>query len=212
MTTSFRVIRKEGEPLDVVLHMPGKHNVLNALAAIAVAADEGASDDAIIRGLNNFTGVGRRFDVQGEYHFDGGSATLVDDYGHHPSEVAVTIDAIRAGWPGRRLAMLFQPHRYTRTQDLYEDFVDVLSGVDVLLMLEVYGAGEDPIPGADARALCRSIRKRGRVEPVFVDDPAKLADILATQLQDGDLLVTQGAGNVGAIAKELAEQGGAKRG
>ncbi|WP_297767131.1 UDP-N-acetylmuramate--L-alanine ligase [uncultured Alcanivorax sp.] len=212
MTTSFRVIRKEGEPLDVVLHMPGKHNVLNALAAIAVAADEGASDEAIIRGLNNFTGVGRRFDVQGEYHFEGGSATLVDDYGHHPSEVAVTIDAIRAGWPGRRLAMLFQPHRYTRTQDLYEDFVDVLSGVDVLLMLEVYGAGEDPIPGADARALCRSIRKRGRVEPVFVDDPAKLAEILATQLQGGDLLVTQGAGNVGAIAKELAEQGGAKRG
>ena len=144
--------------------------------------------------------------MQGEYHFDGGSATLVDDYGHHPSEVGVTIDAIRAGWPGRRLAMLFQPHRYTRTQDLYEDFVEVLSGVDVLLMLEVYGAGEDPIPGADARALCRSIRKRGQVEPVFVDDPAKLATILNTQLRDGDLLVTQGAGNVGAIAKELAEQ------
>ncbi|MED5388144.1 MAG: UDP-N-acetylmuramate--L-alanine ligase [Pseudomonadota bacterium] len=212
MQTTFRVIRNEGKPLDITLNMPGKHNVLNALAAIAVAADEGADDDAIVRGLNHFTGVGRRFDVQGEYHFDGGSATLVDDYGHHPSEVAVTIDAIRAGWPGRRLAMLFQPHRYTRTQDLYEDFVEVLSGVDVLLMLEVYGAGEDPIPGADARALCRSIRKRGRVEPVFVDDPAKLAEILATQLQDGDLLVTQGAGNVGAIAKELAEKGGAKRG
>ena len=212
MTTTFRVIRKEGEPLQISLNMPGKHNVLNALAAIAVSADEGADDEAIVRGLNNFSGVGRRFDVQGEYHFDGGSATLVDDYGHHPSEVGVTIDAIRAGWPGRRLAMLFQPHRYTRTQDLYEDFVEVLSGVDVLLMLEVYGAGEDPIPGADARALCRSIRKRGQVEPVFVDDPAKLATILNTQLRDGDLLVTQGAGNVGAIAKELAEQGGAKRG
>ena len=207
MVTHFRVVRAEGEPLEVSLNMPGRHNVLNALAAIAVSADEGADDEAIIRGLNNFTGVGRRFDVQGEYHFEGGSATLVDDYGHHPREVAATIDAIREGWPNRRLAMLFQPHRYTRTQDLYEDFVEVLSGVDVLLMLEVYAAGEDPIPGADARALCRSLRKRG-LEPVFVDDPDKLAGLLASQLQDGDLLVTQGAGNVGAIAKQLAAQGG----
>ena len=205
MSTAFRVVRTEGEPLEITLNMPGRHNVLNALAAIAVAADEGAEDDAIVRGLNGFTGVGRRFDVLGEYPCaDGGSATLVDDYGHHPSEVAATIAAIRDGWPGRRLVMLFQPHRYTRTRDLYEDFVDVLGGVDQLLMLEVYSAGEDAIPGADTRALMRSLRQRARVEPVFVDDPAKLPELLANVLQDGDLLVTQGAGNVGGIARELA--------
>ena len=205
MCTAFREVRIEGEPLELALNMPGRHNVLNALAAIAVAADEGADDEAIVRGLNGFTGVGRRFDVLGEYPCaDGGSATLVDDYGHHPREVAATIAAIRDGWPGRRLVMLFQPHRYTRTRDLYEDFVDVLGGVDQLLMLEVYSAGEDAIPGADTRALMRSLRQRARVEPVFVDDPAKLPELLANVLQDGDLLVTQGAGNVGGIARELA--------
>ncbi|HIK75466.1 MAG TPA: UDP-N-acetylmuramate--L-alanine ligase [Alcanivorax sp.] len=212
MSTAFRVVRTEGEPLEITLNMPGRHNVLNALAAIAVAADEGADDDAIVRGLNGFTGVGRRFDVLGEYPCaDGGSATLVDDYGHHPREVAATIAAIRDGWPERRLVMLFQPHRYTRTRDLYEDFVDVLGGVDQLLMLEVYSAGEDAIPGADTRALMRSLRQRARVEPVFVDDPAKLPELLANVLQDGDLLVTQGAGNVGAIARDLAAriEGGA---
>ncbi|HEX5676773.1 MAG TPA: UDP-N-acetylmuramate--L-alanine ligase [Alcanivorax sp.] len=205
MRTAFRVVRSEGEPLEITLNMPGRHNVLNALAAIAVAADEGADDEAIVRGLNGFTGVGRRFDVLGEYPCaDGGSATLVDDYGHHPREVAATIAAIRDGWPGRRLVMLFQPHRYTRTRDLYEDFVDVLGGVDQLLMLEVYGAGEEAIPGADTRALMRSLRQRARVEPVFVDDPAKLPELLANLLRDGDLLVTQGAGNVGGIARDLA--------
>ncbi|MEC8880180.1 MAG: UDP-N-acetylmuramate--L-alanine ligase [Pseudomonadota bacterium] len=205
MSTAFRVVRTEGESLEITLNMPGRHNVLNALAAIAVAADEGADDEAIVRGLNGFTGVGRRFDVLGEYPCaDGGSATLVDDYGHHPREVAATIAAIRDGWPGRRLVMLFQPHRYTRTRDLYEDFVDVLGGVDQLLMLEVYSAGEDAIPGADTRALMRSLRQRARVEPVFVDDPAKLPELLANVLQGGDLLVTQGAGNVGGIARELA--------
>ena len=205
MSTAFRVVRTEGEPLEITLNMPGRHNVLNALAAIAVAADEGADEEAIVRGLNGFTGVGRRFDVLGEYPCaDGGSATLVDDYGHHPREVAATIAAIRDGWPGRRLVMLFQPHRYTRTRDLYEDFVDVLGGVDQLLMLEVYSAGEDAIPGADTRALMRSLRQRARVEPVFVDDPAKLPELLANVLQGGDLLVTQGAGNVGGIARELA--------
>ena len=207
MSTTFRVVRTEGEPLQITLNMPGRHNVLNALAAIAVAADEGADDDAIVRGLSGFGGVGRRFDVLGEYPCaDGGSATLVDDYGHHPREVAATIAAIREGWPERRLVMLFQPHRYTRTRDLYEDFVDVLGDVDQLLMLEVYGAGEAPIPGADSRALMRSLRQRARVEPVYVDDPAKLPGLLDTILRDGDLLVTQGAGNVGTIARELAEQ------
>jgi UDP-N-acetylmuramate--alanine ligase len=131
----------------------------------------------------------------------------VDDYGHHPREVAATIRAIREGWPERRLAMLFQPHRYTRTRDLYEDFVEVLSGVDVLLMLDVYSAGEAPIPGADARALCRSIRQRGQVEPVFVEDAEQLPKLLGQLLKDGDFLVTQGAGNVGQIARQLAAQG-----
>lgn len=214
MNTAFRVVRTEGEPLEIALNLPGRHNVLNALAAIAVAADEGADDAAIVRGLNGFTGVGRRFDVHGEYGFGGGSVTLVDDYGHHPREVAATIAAIREGWPGRRLVMLFQPHRYTRTQDLYEDFVDVLCNVDQLLMLEVYAAGETPIPGADTRALLRSIRKRSKAEPVFVDNPAKLPALLESVLEDGDLLVTQGAGNVGAIAGDLAARvkGGTDRG
>jgi len=207
MSTSFRVVRTEGEPLDITLNMPGRHNVLNALAAIAVAADEGAEDQAIVRGLDGFAGVGRRFDVLGEYPCaEGGSATLVDDYGHHPREVAATIAAIREGWPERRLVMLFQPHRYTRTRDLYEDFVDVLGGVDQLLMLEVYSAGEEAIPGADTRALMRSLRQRAKVEPVFVDDPAKLPELLGNLLCDGDLLVTQGAGNVGGIARDLADR------
>lgn len=206
MSTSFRVIRAEGAPLAITLNMPGRHNVLNALAAIAVSADEGADDDAIVRGLNGFGGVGRRFDVLGEYGFAGGSATLVDDYGHHPREVAATVRAIREGWPGRRLVMLFQPHRYTRTRDLYEDFVEVLCDVDQLLMLEVYAAGETPLPGADARTLLRSIRQRSQADPVFVDDPAKLPALLEGLLEDGDLLVTQGAGNVGAIARDLASR------
>ncbi|MCC1495273.1 UDP-N-acetylmuramate--L-alanine ligase [Alcanivorax sp. 1008] len=208
MVTSFQVIR-EGKPgLQIALPMPGRHNVLNALAAIAVATDENVPDQAIIAGLNGFTGVGRRFDVLGEYRTADGSATLVDDYGHHPREVEATIKAVRDGWPERRLVMLFQPHRYTRTRDLYEDFVDVLSNVDALLMLEVYSAGEDPIPAADSRSLCHSLRQRGQVEPIYVDDSAKLSALLAKVLRDGDLLITQGAGNVSAIARQLIEEGG----
>ncbi len=209
MTSRFRVERTEGAPLEITLNMPGLHNVQNALAAMAVAADEGVSDEAIIQGLNGFSGVGRRFDVQGEYRHPRGSATLVDDYGHHPREVRATIDAVRQGWPDRRLVMLFQPHRYTRTRELYEDFVEVLSDVDGLLMLDVYSAGEEAIPGADARSLCRSIRQRGQLEPVFVDDPDRLPELLASQLRDGDLLVTQGAGNVGAICRQLMQEAGA---
>lgn len=203
LKTHFRLHRGEHEPVDITINMPGKHNVLNALAAIAVCTDEGANEQAIKDGLAEFTGVGRRFEVLGEFQLDKGSATLVDDYGHHPREVEATIKAVRDGWPGRRLVMMYQPHRYTRTRDLYEDFVEVLSGVDALLMLEVYSAGEDPIPGADSKALCRSIRQRGEVEPVYVDDPAKLEGILRNVLQDGDLIITQGAGNVSGIAREL---------
>lgn len=209
MVTSFSVIR-EGKPkLNIALPMPGRHNVLNALAAVAVATDENVPDEAIIAGLNGFTGVGRRFDVLGEYRTADGSATLVDDYGHHPREVEVTIKAVRDGWPDRRLVMLFQPHRYTRTRDLYEDFVDVLSNVDALLMLEVYSAGEDPIPAADSRSLCHSLRQRGQVEPIYVDDPAKLPALLGKVLRNGDLLITQGAGNVSAIARQLITEGAA---
>lgn len=208
MTTHFDVIR-DGKPrLQISLNMPGEHNVLNALAAIAVSTDENVPDEAIVAGLNGFTGVGRRFDVLGEYRTTDGSATLVDDYGHHPREVEVTIKAVRDGWPKRRLVMLFQPHRYTRTRDLYEDFVDVLSTVDVLLMLEVYSAGEDPIPAADSKALCHSLRQRGDIEPIYVDDAAKLPALLSKVLRDGDLFITQGAGNVSAIARQLMKEGG----
>lgn len=207
LESRFRVVRTDGDELQIRLPMPGRHNVLNALAAIAVAADEGADDASIVQGLESFTGVGRRFEVLGEYNFGGGGATLVDDYGHHPGEVRATIEAIREGWPGRRLVMLFQPHRYTRTRDLYEDFVNVLSGVDALVMLDVYAAGEEPIPGADARSLCRSIRQRGRLDPVFVEDPESLHEVLEALLGDGDMLVTQGAGNVSVIARGLYERG-----
>jgi UDP-N-acetylmuramate--alanine ligase len=208
MTTRFDVVRADLPTLQVSLNLPGRHNVLNALAAVAVAADEGVADEAIIAGLNGFTGVGRRFDVLGEYRTADGSATLVDDYGHHPRELDVTIRAVRDGWPGRRLVMMFQPHRYTRTRDLYEDFVDVLSKVDVLLVLEVYSAGEDPIPAADSRSLCHSLRQRGEVEPIYVDDPAKLPTLLSKVLRNGDLFITQGAGNVSAIARQLMKEGG----
>lgn len=208
MTTRFEVIREGLPRLQISLNMPGEHNVLNALAAIAVSTDENVPDDAIVAGLNGFTGVGRRFDVLGEYRAASGSVTLVDDYGHHPREVEVTIKAVRDGWPKRRLVMLFQPHRYTRTRDLYEDFVDVLSTVDVLLMLEVYSAGEAPIPAADSKSLCHSLRQRGAVEPIYVDDVAKLPALLSKVLRDGDLFITQGAGNVSAIARQLMKEGG----
>ncbi|GGB87661.1 UDP-N-acetylmuramate--L-alanine ligase [Marinobacterium zhoushanense] len=204
--SSFRVIRPDGHAdLQVALNMPGRHNILNALAAIAVATDEGVDDHSICRALESFQGVGRRFQVLGEVPVDGGSATLVDDYGHHPREVQAVIRAVREGWPGRRLVMVYQPHRYTRTRDLYEDFVQVLQGVDQLVMLEVYSAGETAIPGADSRSLCRSIRQRGK-EPVFIENPSELADALRNLLKPGDLLLTQGAGNVTAISHDLAQQ------
>lgn len=208
MQSTFKVYRKEFTPLTVTLHLPGDHNVLNALAAIAVATDEGVNCQAILRGLEQFRGVGRRFERLGNYPHSQGSAMLIDDYGHHPREVEVTIDALRKGWPERRIVMLFQPHRYTRTKDLYEDFVRILSRVDVLVMLDVFSAGEEAIPGADARALCRSIRQRGQVDPVHVENSEHLIDIFDRILQDGDILVTQGAGNVGAIAAKLARRQG----
>ncbi len=202
----FTVVRPEGHAsLDITLNMPGQHNVLNALATIAVSTDEGISDESIVKGLAQFNGVGRRFQVYGEYETGQGQVMLVDDYGHHPREVEVTIAAIRDGWPDRRLVTLYQPHRYTRTRDLYEDFVQVLSETDCLVLMEVYPAGEKVVPGADGRSLCRSIRQRGQVDPVFMerdDDPLK---VLSGVLRKGDILLTQGAGDIGALAAGLAE-------
>ncbi len=203
--SSFTIERRDQAPLAVTLNLPGRHNALNALAAIAVAMDCGISDALIQEALSRFGGVGRRFQHLGEFATGRGQVMLVDDYGHHPTEVLATIRAARAGWPDKRLVLLFQPHRYTRTRDLYEDFVEVLSQVDLLLLLDVYPAGEKPIAGADGRALARSIRQRGNLEPVFVASPEQVPARIADLLQEGDLLITQGAGNVGQLARRLAE-------
>ena len=204
--TRFEVYHREtGNRLPITLNMPGRHNALNATAALAVAVDEGLDLAAIKQGIENFAGVGRRFDVQGVFPLGDGEIMLVDDYGHHPTEVAATILALREGWPDRRLVMLFQPHRYSRTSDLYDDFIDVLCEVDVLLLLEVYAAGEKKIAGADSRSLGRSIRLRGKVDPIFVQDEADVLEILEGIVADGDIVVTQGAGSVGALAKQLSE-------
>jgi UDP-N-acetylmuramate--alanine ligase len=163
-------------------------------------------EQAILTALKKFEGIGRRFQQYGEFETGKGKVLLVDDYGHHPSEVAATVAAARNAWPERRLVMAYQPHRYTRTRDLYEDFAKVLSSVDTLLLLEVYSAGEAPIAGADSRSLCRSIRARGQLDPIYVPTPADLPAALADVLQDGDVILTQGAGNIGALAKQLAAQ------
>lgn len=202
--TSFTVQRKGKADLHISQQMPGDHNVLNALAVIAVATDEGVSDRDIVDGLNEFAGVGRRFQINGEFATERGQILLVDDYGHHPRELRVTFDAIRTGWPQRRLVVLFQPHRFSRTRDLYEDFVEVLSQVDVLLLLDVYAAGEEPVASADGRSLCRSIRQRGRVDPIFIEDQQSIFSVLPDVLQDGDILLTQGAGDVGQLSTQIA--------
>jgi len=205
--THFRVARPQQEEwLEITLNMPGHHNVLNALAAIAVAHEIGIDDAAIKRALENFQGIGRRFQINGEYQIPAGQILHVDDYGHHPREVEATISAIRDGWPQRRLVVAFQPHRYSRTRDLFEDFTRVLSEVDVLLLLEVYPAGEAPIAGADGRTLARAIRTRGQVDPVFVETVEALPTTLQGVLQDGDILLTLGAGNIGAAAAKLQAQ------
>lgn len=200
----FTIERKDKADLMITLNTPGKHNALNAAAAIAVASEEDVSDDAILRALACFEGTGRRFEHLGQFETGNGNAMLVDDYGHHPTEVDVTIQAARAGWKDNRLVMIFQPHRYSRTRDLYDDFAHVLDNVDVLIMLDVYSAGETPIAGSDGRALCRTIRSRGKLDPIFVPAIADLPSVLANVIQDGDLVLTQGAGDIGKIAKQLA--------
>lgn len=206
LVTRFVVQRPVGmEPLPVTLSMPGSHNVLNATAAVAVACDEGLDDVAIQSGLANFSGVGRRFTQMGELQLPRGAALLVDDYGHHPTEVRATLESARQAWPERRVVMIYQPHRYTRTRDLYEDFVAVLSRCDVLILLDVYAAGEEPITGADSRSLARSIRQRGQVDPVFAEQIEDVPGLLRDIAGAGDVVVTQGAGNVGRLAQDLNE-------
>ena len=208
----FRAIREPaaafGEravPLEVTLNLPGRHNVLNALATIAVATEVGVPDTAILKALAEFHGVGRRFQRCGEVALEGGGRfTLIDDFGHHPVEMEATLEAARGAFPGRRLVLAFQPHRYTRTRDLFEDFVKVLSGADAVLLAEVYSAGEAPIVAADGRALARAVRVAGQVEPVFVEEIAQLPDAIRRIARDGDVVVTMGAGSIGNVASQLA--------
>lgn len=200
----FNVVINNVTNFDVTLNLPGEHNVLNALAAIAVAHDEGVNQTAITKSLSEFEGIGRRFEQLAALSTEAGDMVLVDDYGHHPKEVEATIKAMRNGWPDKRLVMVFQPHRYSRTRDLFEDFVEVLSEVDSLFLLDVYSAGEASIPSADSKSLARAIRQRGQLEPVYVSDVEKLPSLLAMQLQENDMVITQGAGNIGAVARSLA--------
>ncbi|SUT89477.1 UDP-N-acetylmuramate--L-alanine ligase [Actinobacillus lignieresii] len=201
----YTVVCPNGERIDVLLNVPGKHNALNATAALAVAKEEGIANEAILAALADFQGAGRRFDQLGSFIRPNGKVMLVDDYGHHPTEVDVTIKAARSGWENKRVVMIFQPHRYSRTRDLFDDFVQVLSQVDALIMLEVYAAGEAPIVGADSKALCRSIRNLGKVDPILVSDTDQLGEVLDQIIQDGDLILAQGAGSVSRISRGLAE-------
>jgi len=202
-TTRFQAIRAGRPPLHIALNLPGLHNVRNALAAIAVATELEVEDAAIQRALAGFQGIGRRLEVVGEVATKAGRITLVDDYGHHPTEIEATIEAARQAWPGRRLVLAFQPHRYTRTHDLIDDFGRALSAADALVVTEVYAAGEEPIANADGRAICRAVRGRGRLEPVFVEDVRELAAALAGVIADRDVVLTMGAGSIGAVAHEL---------
>ncbi len=202
----FAVLRPGAAPrLDIVLNLPGVHNVLNALAAIAVADEVGVPDEAIVKALADFKGVGRRFQRYGEIALAGGGRfTLIDDYGHHPAEMTATLAAARGAFPGRRLVLAFQPHRYTRTRDCFEDFVRVLTTVDVLLLAEVYPAGEAPIVAADGRALVRAIRVTGALEPIFVEDIAAMPQQILNVARDGDVVLTMGAGSIGGVPGKLA--------
>jgi UDP-N-acetylmuramate--alanine ligase len=201
--TRFVADARDGGGLEIELNLPGRHNALNALAALAIARELEVPDEASRRALSEFGGIDRRMQPLGTIRVDGAEVMLIDDYGHHPRELEATLAALRAGWPDRRLVAVFQPHRYSRTRDLMDDFAKVLAGVDVLVLTEVYPAGESPIAGADGRALARAVRSRGQVEPVFVPELDELATILPDILEDGDLLVTLGAGSIGAAAAAL---------
>lgn len=207
---SHFTVESEGvDALSVTLNLPGRHNVLNALGAITVARTLGVADEAIQRALQGFSGIGRRFQQLGKLPVAGGEVELMDDYAHHPREIAAVLEALRSGWPAHRLVIAFQPHRYSRTRDLFEDFARVLGGADVLLVTEVYPAGEAPLPGADARSLCRAIRQRGQVDPVFVEGIDELCSVLPAIVQPGDILITLGAGSIGGALPRLIEEGAA---
>jgi UDP-N-acetylmuramate--alanine ligase len=202
----FTVTNKAtGRSASMTLNMPGLHNALNATAAFVIARQLDVSIQACQNALNNFSGIARRFNIIGDVNVESGKALLIDDYGHHPTELAAAIAATRASWPERRLVLLFQPHRYSRTRDLFDDFAQVLSSVDVLLMLEVYPAGEKVITGADSKSLCRAIRARGQTDPIFVEDDAALFELLPTLLLDDDILMTMGAGDIGTTSLEIAK-------
>jgi UDP-N-acetylmuramate--alanine ligase len=203
LQSHYEALRVGREPLKLTINLPGRHNVLNSLAAVAVGTELGIADAAIQKALINFQGIDRRLQQLGELEWAGGRALLVDDYGHHPTEIAASLDAVRQAWPARRLVLAFQPHRYSRTRDLLDDFGRALSGCDALLVTEVYAAGEMPIAGADGRAICRAVRSRGLKEPVFVERVDELAEALRGVLHDGDVVLTMGAGNIGVVAQEL---------
>ena len=203
---SFTAQRDGASTLAVQLNLPGVHNVCNALAAIAVATELGVPDAAICEALSSFTGVGRRFSRHGDIAVAGGRFTLIDDYGHHPVEMAATIAAARGAYPGRRLVLAFQPHRYTRTRDCFEDFVRVLSGTDGLLLTDVYAAGETPIVAADGRALARAVRVAGKVEPVFVESIDDMPAAILAAARPGDVVITMGAGSIGGVPARLMER------
>lgn len=209
----FDVTRRDASaalpPLKVVLNLPGLHNVRNALAAIAVATELGVEDGAITAALESFTGVGRRFTQVGDFPVSaahgGGRFTVIDDYGHHPVEMEATLAAARGAWPGRRIVLAFQPHRYTRTRDCFEDFVRVLGNADAVLLTEVYAAGEAPLVAADGRALARALRVAGRIEPVFVEDVAELPEAIREFARDGDVVIVMGAGSISRVPAQIGE-------
>ena len=197
------MLPEQNSPIEITLNMPGRHNILNALAAICIAHELGIAKQDIQTALTRFEGIGRRMHMYGDAKTAKGVITLVDDYAHHPTELAASISATKNAWPDKRLVVVFQPHRYTRTRDLFEDFTQVLSDSDVLLLTEVYAAGEDSIAGADGRALCAAIRARGKVNPIFIEDVEDLDAELTSVLEDGDLLLTMGAGSIGRVASQL---------
>ncbi len=203
LQTTYDVVRTSGAPLTVTVNLPGTHNVLNSLAAIVVASELGIEDAAIQRALAGFQGIDRRLQLVADVQTAAGHVTIIDDYGHHPTEVTATLEALRQGYPGRRIVLAFQPHRYTRVHDLIDDFSKALSTADALLVTEVYAAGETPIPGADGRAICRAVRGRGLVEPIFVERVEELAESLEDVIRDGDVIVTMGAGHITAVSHEL---------
>ncbi len=212
LVSEFVVHRgSHGDDLRVVLNMPGRVNILNALAAVAIATDEGIADDRIVAGLENFEGVSRRFQVHGRFRLNDGDFQLVDDYGHHPNEVRAMVDAVRTGWPDARLVMVYQPHRYTRTAELFDQFVDVLTKVDMLLLLETYAAGEPPIEGAAGTDLYRQLKLRTDTSVLFVETIRDVPAVLESLVQSGDLVMTQGAGETAILARDLTERWAKRR-